>query len=104
MVAETEDLLYSAGTAAAFLPFEETPMVSDPGSRPKLRRIHGKHWLGGVCAGIGYWLGFPTWLVRLLWTLLLLAYGLGGILYILLWIFMPIWDRVPDDYEERAGG
>ena len=40
-------------------------MTEDPGSRPKLRRIKGKHWLGGVCAGMGYWLRVPTWLLRL---------------------------------------
>jgi phage shock protein PspC (stress-responsive transcriptional regulator) len=57
-----------------------------------------------ACAGFGYWLAMPTWLVRLIWSVLLLAYGAGGILYVLLWIFMPIWDRVPEDYEERAGG
>ncbi|HYL80079.1 MAG TPA: PspC domain-containing protein, partial [Candidatus Acidoferrum sp.] len=73
-------------------------------SRPKLRRIKGKHWVGGVCAGVGYWLGVPTWLVRLIWTLSILGYGFGGLLYILLWIFMPAWDRVPEDFEERAGG
>lgn len=79
-------------------------MANASGPRLKLRRIKGKHWLGGVCAGIGYWLGVPTWLVRLVWTVLLLAYGLGGILYVLLWIFMPVWGGVPEDYEERAGG
>lgn len=57
-----------------------------------------------MCAGFGYWLGIPTWLVRIVWAVLLLAYGMGGILYILLWIFMPAWDQVPEDYEERAGG
>jgi phage shock protein PspC (stress-responsive transcriptional regulator) len=76
---------------------QETP-------RPKLRRMPGKHWLGGVCAGIGYWLGIPTWLIRLAWALLLLVYGLGGLVYILLWIFMPKWDAVPADYAGRAGG
>lgn len=79
-------------------------MANASGSRPKLRRIKEKHWIGGVCAGLGYWLAVPTWLVRLVWTVLLLAYGLGGVLYVLLWIFMPAWDRLPDDYEERAGG
>jgi phage shock protein C len=79
-------------------------MADYPGTRPKLRRMKGRHWLGGVCAGIGYWLGVPTWLVRLLWTVTVLAYGLGAVLYILLWIFMPAWDQVPADYEERAGG
>ena len=79
-------------------------MTDAASSRPKLRRIKGKHWLGGVCAGVGYWLGVPTWLVRLAWTLLLLCYGVGGIVYVLLWIFMPAWEAVPADYEQRAGG
>jgi phage shock protein PspC (stress-responsive transcriptional regulator) len=79
-------------------------MVSNLAPRPKLRRIKGRHWLGGVCAGVSYWLGVPTWLVRLVWSVLVLAYGFGALLYILLWIFMPLWDAVTGDYEERAGG
>jgi phage shock protein PspC (stress-responsive transcriptional regulator) len=35
---------------------------------------------------------------------LVLAYGIGVLLYILLWIFMPVWGQVPENYEERAGG
>ena len=74
------------------------------GCRPRLRRVKGGHWIGGVCAGVGYWLGVATWLVRLVWTVLVLAYGFGLLLYVLLWIFMPVWDHLPDDYEARAGG
>ncbi|MFB3819425.1 MAG: PspC domain-containing protein [Candidatus Methylomirabilales bacterium] len=72
--------------------------------RVPLRRIREKGWLGGVCAGFGYWLGVPAWLVRLIWTLLVLVLGFGILLYILLWIFMPVWDHVPEDYEVRAAG
>jgi phage shock protein PspC (stress-responsive transcriptional regulator) len=53
---------------------------------------------------MGYWLRVPTWLLRLAWTVLLLVYGIGGFVYLLLWIFMPTWESVPADYEERAGG
>jgi phage shock protein PspC (stress-responsive transcriptional regulator) len=79
-------------------------MTEGLGVRPRLRRVKGKSWLGGVCAGFGYWLGIPTWLVRLIWTALVLAYGVGAVIYVLLWIFMPTWDGVPEGYEERAGG
>ena len=79
-------------------------MSDSLGSRPKLRRLKAKGWIGGVCAGFGYWIGMPTWLVRLIWTVMVLAYGVGGILYILLWIFMPVWESCPQEYEERAGG
>ncbi len=79
-------------------------MTEGEGARRKLRRITGKRWLGGVCAGFGYWLGVPTWLVRLIWTALVLAYGVGAVLYVLLWVFMPAWDGVPEGYDDRAGG
>jgi phage shock protein PspC (stress-responsive transcriptional regulator) len=74
------------------------------GASRKLRRIKGRHWLGGICAGVGYWLGIPTWLVRVGCTLLFLVYGLGGLVYVLFWLFMPVWEQVPEDYEQRAGG
>jgi phage shock protein PspC (stress-responsive transcriptional regulator) len=78
-------------------------MTESGSSRPKLRRIKGKHWLGGVSAGFGYWFGVPTWVVRLVWTVLSSFVGWKDH-YVLLWIFMPEWDTVPADYEERAGG
>jgi phage shock protein PspC (stress-responsive transcriptional regulator) len=70
----------------------------------RLRRITGEGWIGGVCAGIGYWLGVPTWLVRLVWVVLIFAYGFGVGIYLLLWIFMPRWPDTPPDYAGRAGG
>ncbi len=79
-------------------------MESSYGPRPPLRRVKGKHWIGGVCAGIAYWMAVPAWIVRLVWTVMLLMYGVGGLLYILLWIFMPVWDPIPPDFDARAGG
>ncbi len=70
----------------------------------KLRRVTGRRWIGGVCAGIGYWAGMPTWLVRLALLVLAFVYGIGVGTYILLWIFMPAWGETPPDYSERAGG
>ena len=69
-------------------------------SDKKLKRVMGNYeWLGGVCAGIAYRLEIPTWVVRAFWTLIILIYGVGVIPYILLWVFMPIHDEVPKDYE-----
>ena len=74
------------------------------GQRLPLRRVKGRHWLGGVCAGVAHWLAAPAWIIRLVWAALLLLYGFGGLLYVLLWIFMPVWESVPADYDARAGG
>lgn len=70
----------------------------------KLRRVVGQKWVGGVCAGVAYWLGAPTWLVRLGWVVLGFCYGIGVVPYVLLWVFMPRWDETPEDYQQRSGG
>jgi phage shock protein PspC (stress-responsive transcriptional regulator) len=69
----------------------------------KLKRVPGRGWAGGVCAGIAYWLGIPVWLVRLIWVWAIIFYGTGLILYILLWIFMPEWEKTPDDFDQITG-
>jgi len=66
----------------------------------KLRRVKEKGWLGGVCAGIAYTLGIPTWIIRVVWLAIIVSYGIGLLIYILFWIFMPKWEKTPDDYDE----
>lgn len=65
----------------------------------KLRKINNSVFFG-VCAGFAYWLGMPTWLLRLIWCLFTLAGGAGIIIYVLLAIFMPRWPEDPADYNE----
>lgn len=65
-----------------------------------LRRISEKGIIGGVCAGVAYFFGWPLWLVRLVAAVLLL----GGmhfmpILYVLMWIFVPNMEKVPEDFD-----
>ena len=70
----------------------------------KLRRIPAdapEAWIAGVCAGAAYWLGTPVWIVRLFWVITL--HGPGIVFYILLWIFMPEWEKVPSDFKEVTG-
>lgn len=55
-------------------------------SRPqRLYRDETKRILGGVCSGIGIYIGIDPWIVRILFIIS----GLGLIAYILLWIFLP---------------
>jgi len=70
----------------------------------KFRQItEEKHqWVGGVCAGMAYWLGAPVWLVRLVWFLMALI-SIGTLPYIILWIFLPQWKETPEDFEEITG-
>jgi phage shock protein PspC (stress-responsive transcriptional regulator) len=69
------------------------------------RRVRDHGWLGGVCAGLGYSLGVPTWVLRLTVTVLTFFYGIGAVAYLLLWVFMPQWPPgQPADYDQVAGG
>lgn len=59
---------------------------------PTLRRSATDRWLGGVCGGIAQATDTETWIWRLLFTAGLMLGGVTGVLYVLLWIFVP-----PDD-------
>jgi phage shock protein PspC (stress-responsive transcriptional regulator) len=54
-----------------------------------LRRSRLDRWIGGVCGGIARATGLDSWVWRLIFTVLFLAFGSGILLYILLWIFVP---------------
>ena len=67
-----------------------------------LKRIPKKSWLGGLCAGIAYSLGTPMWVVRAIWVLACLVSGVGILIYLVLWAFVPGMEEVPDDFKERV--
>jgi len=54
-----------------------------------LRRSRSDRWLGGVCGGLAAPTGVDSWVWRLLFALFFLFGGVGLILYVLLWIFVP---------------
>jgi phage shock protein PspC (stress-responsive transcriptional regulator) len=57
-----------------------------------LRRNRTDKWLGGVCGGLAIATGVDSWIWRLLFALLALAGGAGVVLYVLLWLFVPLED------------
>jgi phage shock protein PspC (stress-responsive transcriptional regulator) len=51
-------------------------------------------YLGGVCGGLGYFLGIdPLW-VRVFFILLAFGNGVGILIYVLLWLIMPLEGQV----------
>jgi phage shock protein PspC (stress-responsive transcriptional regulator) len=57
-----------------------------------LRRNRTDKWLGGVCGGLGLATGVDSWIWRLLFAVLGLFGGTGIVLYLLLWLFVPLED------------
>jgi phage shock protein C len=44
----------------------------------------------GICGGLGEYSNVPSWLWRVLFLFFTFIYGIGLIVYVLLWIFMPV--------------
>lgn len=57
-----------------------------------LRRSRADRWIGGVCGGIARATGMASWVWRIVFTALALCGGSGLLIYVLLWIFVPLAD------------
>jgi phage shock protein PspC (stress-responsive transcriptional regulator) len=55
----------------------------------RLRRSATDRWLGGVCGGLARSTGLESWVWRLIFSVLSLFGGVGIVIYLLLWIFVP---------------
>ena len=47
-------------------------------------------WIGGICGGLATLTSVPAWSWRILFLLTALLHGIGVLIYILLWIFVPV--------------
>jgi phage shock protein C len=67
-----------------------TPITrGEAGKVKRLYRSGKDRILGGVCGGIAEYLGIDPVIVRLGWVLISLVYGVGVLLYIIMWIIVP---------------
>jgi len=71
----------------------------------KLYRNPEKAMVGGVCAGLGEYLQADPTIIRLVFALLTLA-GLSGVLiYLVMWLIVPVTpDYVPPSPEPEDAG
>ncbi len=56
----------------------------------KLYRKPNDQMIAGVCSGLAEYLGLDTTVVRLIFVLLFFLGGNGILIYIILWILMPL--------------
>ena len=57
--------------------------------KKKLYRSGKERILGGVCGGIAEYLDMDPTIVRLLWILFSLAFGIGVLFYFIAWFIIP---------------
>jgi len=74
------------------------PPAKTPDTESALRRFHrsdSDRWIGGVAGGLAEVSGIPAWTWRILFVLTALLHGIGLVMYVLLWIFVPLRIRLP---------
>ncbi|MBK7470196.1 MAG: PspC domain-containing protein [Betaproteobacteria bacterium] len=90
------------GGAAETGPRAERPR--EPGSTLRqLRRSSTDRWIGGVSGGLADVTGIPSWSWRILFVLTALLHGLGLVMYVLLWIFVPLQTEMPRPVTPPGG-
>jgi phage shock protein C len=65
----------------------------------KLYRSRTERWLAGVCGGLGEYFGVDPTLVRVLFVLFALTFGSGFLIYLVLWIVIPLEPEGPGPVE-----
>jgi phage shock protein PspC (stress-responsive transcriptional regulator) len=56
----------------------------------RLQRSRTEKMIGGVCGGVAAYLNVDPTLVRVLWVVMTLFVGVGILLYLILWVVMPL--------------
>jgi phage shock protein C len=64
---------------------------------PKLERSKTEKVIAGVCGGVAAYLGLDPTVARLAFLLLIPASGIGLLLYLVLWISMPVEQNRAED-------
>ena len=92
-VAEGSKFCYNCG---AQLAGQAAPPAAGYAAPPKrLMRSSRDKKVGGVCAGLADYFDLDPTLVRIVWLLAVFCAGTGLLLYIILWIALPLAPATP---------
>jgi phage shock protein PspC (stress-responsive transcriptional regulator) len=110
---DIDEVLTEMGPVAAEGAIPEGSAASDipggekgwgwPSHGKRLYRISEGRWIAGVCTGLAAYFDVDVTLVRILFVVAtFLLHGLGGLVYIILMIFVPR-ARTPKEYQNASG-
>jgi phage shock protein C len=88
VIADGSNFCYNCGAKQANAgPAQPPPAAHAP---RKLMRSSTDKKIGGVCAGVADYFELDVTLVRVLWLLIVFCGGTGILLYLILWIVLPL--------------
>ena len=59
----------------------------------RLFRSRKDRVFGGVCGGIGNYIGVDPTIIRLIWMFFLFAAGMGFFIYLVSWLLIPLEEK-----------
>src|SRR5208282_1189603 len=101
VLAAVSIIFYGIGLVAylvAWMVIPEDEAIPGQPPRPPSRRLHRSltdRRVGGVCGGIAEFLEADSSIIRIIWLVSLLFFGVGGLAYLLLWFILPAGDVQP---------
>lgn len=66
----------------------------------KLYRIPNEGMIAGICAGLGEYLDLDPTVIRLIFVLLAFGGGSGVLIYIIMWLIVPIKSEIAQNSVE----
>ena len=58
-------------------------------AKKRLHKSKKNKVIAGVCAGLANYFNIDPVILRIIWLVLVLFFGIGALAYIVLWIIMP---------------
>jgi phage shock protein C len=66
----------------------------------RLTRSRTERWIGGVCGGIGNYFSTDPTVIRVIFILAALIMGGGLLIYLILWLIIPLEPEAKEAIEE----
>ncbi|UMB61881.1 PspC domain-containing protein [Lutibacter sp. A80] len=82
--------------------FEDIPNYKSKTTSKKLFRDADDKFLGGVCAGLAHYFGMDTIWMRIIWLILVFGFGIGFLIYPLLWILIPLAETTAEKLQMKG--
>ena len=81
---------------------DEQPKYRTKSSSKKLFRDGEDKFLGGVCSGLAHYVGMDTIWMRIIWLILLFGFGIGFLIYPILWILIPVAETTAEKLQMKG--
>ncbi|MEX2586061.1 MAG: PspC domain-containing protein [Balneolaceae bacterium] len=102
---DVREVVEQIGTIEDFEHFEDDPAPEakpNPTVPKRLYRDPDNSVLGGVAAGVAAYMGVDVTLARILFVIFTLIWGASLLLYVVLWLIMPIADTAAKKLEMKG--